>query len=90
MIGNAIKFIRIRKNISQIELSEMIQTSYSFISLIERNKRNPSFQTLQKIAIALDKPLFLICFLAENNEDNTMMETISLELKEKLAYEAIK
>lgn len=85
MIGNAVKLLRVRKGLTQTELAKLTNVSLSYISSIEKGRRNPSFSKLQKIAEALDKPLFLVCYLAESNSDD-----LPRGLKEKLMYEAMK
>ena len=51
---NNMKKLRKAKGLSQKELAEMVELSDAQISLIERGKRKPSFETLLKIAEALD------------------------------------
>ena len=58
-IGNKIKEVRIKKNISQILLAEMTGTTQAAITAIENNKRIPKIETLSRIAAALD-----VCVLA--------------------------
>ncbi len=56
-IGKSIKFIRITKNLSQKELAEKIEISQNYLSLIENDKKEPSFALLNKISNDLDVPL---------------------------------
>ena len=49
-----IKAIRIKKGVSQIELSLRSNLSQSFIANIEKGKKQPSVLTLIKIADALE------------------------------------
>jgi transcriptional regulator with XRE-family HTH domain len=49
-----IKLIRIKKGISQMELSLKSDLSQSFIANIEKGKKQPSVLTLIKIADALE------------------------------------
>ena len=49
-----IKSIRIKKGISQMELSLRSNMSQSFIANIEKGKKQPSVFTLLKIAAALE------------------------------------
>mgnify|MGYP006288169645 CR=1 FL=1 len=66
-IGNKISMIRKNKNISQRELAQKANLSQSFISHLEHGKRNPTLNTLQSIAHALDIPLnkFLLFIIDE-------------------------
>ena len=49
-----IKSIRIKKGVSQMELSLRSNLSQSFIANIEKGKKQPSVLTLMKIADALE------------------------------------
>jgi transcriptional regulator with XRE-family HTH domain len=53
-VVDKIKTIRIRKGISQIELSLRSNLSQSFIANIEKGKKQPSVLTLIRIASALE------------------------------------
>ena len=53
-IIDKIKLIRIKKGISQMELSLRSNLSQSFIANIEKGKKQPSVVTLIKIADALE------------------------------------
>lgn len=61
ILGNNIKKIREQKGISQEELANMADFDRTYISLIERGKRNLSLLNLCRFAKALDlKPFELI------------------------------
>lgn len=54
MIGDNIKKLRIKQKISAKQLSELTGLTQAYLSMLENNKRkNPSAETLQKIADAL-------------------------------------
>ncbi len=53
-IGNKIQVFRKRANLTQKELGEKIGVSYQQISQYEQDKRKPKYETLNKIATALD------------------------------------
>lgn len=53
-IGYKIKESRIRKGVSQKELSNKVNITRTFLGLIENAKRVPSYNTLQKIALCLE------------------------------------
>ena len=57
LVGNAVAAARARKGISQKELSERSGIDQSDISKIERGIANPSVNTLNRIAQALDAKL---------------------------------
>lgn len=68
-IGKAIKLCRINKNLKQRELAELAGISVSYISLLEINKRDPSFSLVQRIAVALEIPTIVIVGLAAEEDE---------------------
>ncbi|SKB00045.1 DNA-binding transcriptional regulator, XRE-family HTH domain [Caloramator quimbayensis] len=52
-IGNSIKYHRKIKGMTQQELADKSSISRSYLADVERNRYNPSIETLQKIAEAL-------------------------------------
>ncbi len=52
--GLRLKFIRMKKSISQAQLAELIDAHEHNISDIERGKRNLTMKTINKIANALE------------------------------------
>lgn len=85
-LGKAIKLCRTQKNLKQADLADLVQVSVSYISLLEKGKRDPNFSIVQKIAAALNIPISILAFLAtENNE----LSDISPELAEKLSHTAL-
>ena len=59
MVGDAVAAARARKGISQKELSELTGIDQSDLSRIERGMANPSVNTLNRIAQALDAKLLI-------------------------------
>lgn len=51
--GKTLKEIRTTKGISQQELAFMTDLDRTYISMLERNLRHPSLETVIKIAMAL-------------------------------------
>ncbi len=51
--GKKIREIRLKKKLSQGDVSRILQVHRSYISGLERGMRNPSLLTVQKIAKAL-------------------------------------
>jgi transcriptional regulator with XRE-family HTH domain len=86
-LGKAIKLCRTQKNMSQAELSELAGISVSYLSLLERGKRDPSFSTVETISEALQVPLSILIFLAADSDE---LSSINRELAEKLSYTALK
>jgi len=58
LLGRRIRIIRKAKGWTQEQLGSKADISYKFIGEIERGQQNPSFDTLVKIADALEIELF--------------------------------
>lgn len=86
-LGNAIKLCRTQKNMNQVELAELADISVSYLSLLERGKRDPNFSTIGNIATALNIPFSILMFLAAEKDE---LSGINPELAEKLSYTALK
>lgn len=84
-LGKAIKLCRTQRDLSQAQLAESASISVSYLSLLERGKRDPNFSTVQDIAGALGVPLGILVFLAADKDELG----ISAGLSEKLAYAAL-
>lgn len=52
-LGENLKKLRIKKDISQIELARMLSVDRSFVSNIENGKNNPTLSTITSLAKAL-------------------------------------
>ncbi len=55
--GNNLIKLRKRKNITQMELAEILGVSYSTIAMYETNKRQPRMDVVVKIANYFDVPI---------------------------------
>lgn len=53
-LGQNLKKIRIKKGISQGDISRKLNMDRGYISGIENGKKNPTLSTLEKIASALN------------------------------------
>lgn len=68
-IGQAIQLARTKRKLSQAALATRAGLSVSYLSLLERGKRDPPLSTLKKIAAALVMPIEILFFLgAEDGE----------------------
>lgn len=56
-IGNRIRQLRVKKGLSQEKLAELSELNTSYIGQIERGEKNPSVDTVYRIASALDVDL---------------------------------
>lgn len=86
-IGQAIKFCRQQRNMTQPQLAEQASLSASYISVLEQGKRDPSLSALESIAQALQIPLSVLIFVAN---DPSEIESIPAELSEKLSAATLK
>lgn len=55
--GQRLKSLRNRAGLTQEELAAHADISVDFLSLVERGINAPSFETLEKLAKALDVPV---------------------------------
>ena len=68
-IGQAIQLARSKRKLSQAALAKRAGISVSYLSLLERGRRDPPLSTIQRIAAALVMPVEILCFLgAEEGE----------------------
>lgn len=85
-LGNAIKLCRTQRGFSLVELAQRADLSVSYLSLLERGKRDPSFSTIESIATALEVPVSILTFLAMDPEE---VQELSPSLAEKLSLFAL-
>lgn len=52
-LGNRIREVRMKKNMTQAELATKCGCNRNYISMLERGERNPSFKSLVMIANGL-------------------------------------
>jgi transcriptional regulator with XRE-family HTH domain len=55
-LGDNFKRIRIKKDITQIEIARRLGVDRSFVSNIENGKNNPTLSTITSLAKVLDVP----------------------------------
>ena len=68
-IRQAIQLARSKRKLSQAALAKRAGISVSYLSLLERGRRDPPLSTLQRIAAALVMPVEILFFLgAEEGE----------------------
>ncbi|MCY1662806.1 helix-turn-helix domain-containing protein [Chryseobacterium sp. SL1] len=68
-IGQVIKLLLKKKNITQIDLAEQIGKSTTAVSQIITGQYSPTSDTLDKISKALDVPVPIIHFLTISDDD---------------------
>ena len=87
-LGKAIKLCRVQSEMSQQELADLVGTSVSYISLLERNKRYIAITPLGRLAKAFNMPVFLFIYLAEQGDD--IVKSLDISLREKLSHEVFR
>ncbi len=86
--GKNIKLCRVLKGLKQKELANEAEISVSYLSLLERDKRDPSLSTLQKITTALSISLPTFFFLAADlaHEQKTFYICSNCEIRVRLGF----
>lgn len=69
LFGEKLQQWRLNNNLSQEKLAEMIGVDRTYISLLERGKRNPSLVCINSIAQALNVSPYELIFIPEWQED---------------------
>jgi transcriptional regulator with XRE-family HTH domain len=86
-VGHAIKFCRQQKKLSIPALAARAGLSVSYISLLERNGRDPPLSTMEKISRSLGVPLSVLVFIGTSPGE---LDSIPSEITEKLAAATMK
>lgn len=68
-IGNAIKDLRKQKGLKQNDFAELCGLSQSYLSLIEKGKKEPTLSLLKQISSTLSMPLPILVFLSLDMDD---------------------
>ena len=67
--GKNVKKFRLKKKISQEKLAEIAELHRTYISDVERGTRSISLGNIQKIAIALDIPIYKLFLFEDGSFD---------------------
>lgn len=86
-IGYSVRFCRQQKRITIPELARRAELSTSYLSLVERGKREPSFDALNEICRALQVPMSVLIFLGS---DPSELSGLTEEVREKLSSAVLK
>lgn len=65
--GNAIKVFRNGQRMTQSRVAQLAGISTSYLSLIERDKRDPNMSMVGKLSKAVGAPVIMIAFLMDSN-----------------------
>ena len=57
-VGTVIREIRMKKKISQGDLANRLNISQTYLSQLEKNKKTPSMDLMEKIAEVLGLPMY--------------------------------
>ncbi len=68
-LGATINHIRKSRGLKQGELAKLTGLTQTYLSLIEKNKREPNLTALKKIGNALSVPLPILFFLSLDESD---------------------
>ena len=75
-----LKHIRTFNKLTQVELSEKLSISRSYISQIEKGVKKPTNETLQKYSKAFDIPVSVIYLFAENFDNKEDLKSKAKKL----------
>lgn len=67
--GRALRIVRAAKGLSQKEVAERADLNASYVSLLEKEARSPSVDTVSALATALEIPPHLLTLLASEDSD---------------------
>lgn len=88
MLGDKIKERRILLNLTQGELGEKVGASKFTISKYERGINEPDFETLKKIANALDCTLDYLAGKTDNPDSNTYIhDDVKIGISQSYPYD---
>jgi len=85
-LGEAIKFCRSRRKLTQSELAKRSEVSVSYLSMLEKNKRDPSLKMIEKLAAGLGIPASILILIAADPRE---LEPIDRTVAEKISYIAM-
>lgn len=68
-IGTAIRTLRVEKGMKQIEFADKSGLSQSYLSAIEKGRKEPTLSILKQIADALSVPMPVLIFFSLNIDD---------------------
>jgi len=85
-IGSAIQLCRTKRKLSRDQLAKRTNLSVSYLSLLERSKRDPPLSTIVRIAAALSVPVEILFFLGAQRGE---LAGLNEDLAGKLAITAL-
>jgi transcriptional regulator with XRE-family HTH domain len=85
--GRSLRLCRASRGLSQSELAKMSGISVSYLSLLEKNLRDPALSVVEKIASALNVPTSILLFLGTDPEE---IRQINPQVHDAIAGAALK
>lgn len=80
LFNERLKQLRIQNNITQLELSRFLGLSKSTIAMYEKGRREPNFETIEKIADFFNVDMNFL--LGKSNNPNKHKLAVELSLQE--------
>ncbi len=65
--GQVVRYAREQQGLSQEQLAELADIDRTYVSMIERNKRKPTLEVAERVAVALNIKLSELIKRAEKN-----------------------
>lgn len=78
-IGKTIKISRTQKELTQTDLAKIAGISASYLSLIEKGRRDPNIALVKKISEALGIPFCIFIFFASGDDEKIGLTESLLE-----------
>lgn len=66
MLGEALRLIRVYHDLKQSEAAEKLGVSQSYLSEIEKSRKEPTLELIRKYESVFDIPMSSILFFSEN------------------------
>lgn len=68
-LGQALKDLRLKQGLSQVEAASKIGMTQAYLSRIENNEKEPSTDMIKKIGSAYGSPLSIVLWMATDEVD---------------------
>jgi len=81
ILGENVKFLRLRKGLTQAVLAEKAEISVIFLSSIERGTKYPKAETVARLAKVLGVEIFELFIRKEIPVHKTMFDHLSNDIK---------
>ena len=84
ILGKNVKFLRLRKGLTQAALAEKVDISVIFLSSIERGTKYPKADTVARLAKALDVEVFELFVGKEVPASKITIDHLSDDIKKNM------